>query len=604
MSNLWSKFRNALRAFGRAREGNVAVLFGIAAIPVIGMVGAAVDYGHANSVKAAMQAALDSTALMLSREASGLSQDDLNSKALAYFNAMFTRPEIQPGSLTIDAVYSTTGGSSVTVTGHANVPTSFVSVIGFPQIAVGGLSVSRWGSSRLRVALVLDNTGSMADNGKIDALKTATTNLLTQLQNAASVDGDVYVSIVPFVKDVSVDASGYTPSWDSWIMWDDGVTTADHFWDSLNGTCSKSGNSYNTRSKCVAASQCSIAGNNTQNSCQNAGVCSISGNNNQNSCTSDGTCSISGNNSQNSCTSAGTCSLSGYNTQNACLAAGTCSNPGQTDQNSCVNNKACSNPTYTSKNQCTSHGGTWAKGSWASHPGTWTAGVWTAGVWTAGVWSAAKWTPDAHSTWNGCFTDRGTVSAPGTNAGYDQDATAPTTSIPATLFPAEQYGSCPAAVMGLNYNWDTMKTLVSNMVANGNTNQPIGLQWGWQSLAGGGPFSVPAMDSNYQYSQVIILLSDGLNTQDRWYSTQGSIDKRMWDSATGNGTCANIKAAGITIYTIQVNTGGDPTSTLLQNCASNATGTTDHFFLLTSADQMVTTFQKIGTNLTKLRVAQ
>ena len=41
----------------------------------------------------------------------------------------------------------------------------------------------------------------------------------------------------------------------------------------------------------------------------------------------------------------------------------------------------------------------------------------------------------------------------------------------------------------------------------------------------------------------------------------------MYD-ATGNGTCANIKAADITLYTIQVNTGGDPTSTLLQNCAS------------------------------------
>ena len=43
----------------------------------------------------------------------------------------------------------------------------------------------------------------------------------------------------------------------------------------------------------------------------------------------------------------------------------------------------------------------------------------------------------------------------------------------------------------------------------------------------------------------------------------------MYDSSnSGAGTCANIKAAGVTIYTIQVNTGGDPTSTLLQNCAS------------------------------------
>ena len=45
----------------------------------------------------------------------------------------------------------------------------------------------------------------------------------------------------------------------------------------------------------------------------------------------------------------------------------------------------------------------------------------------------------------------------------------------------------------------------------------------------------------------------------------------MVQTGNGSGTCANIKAAGITIYTIQVNTGGDPTSTLLQNCASRPT---------------------------------
>ena len=101
------------------------------------------------------------------------------------------------------------------------------------------------------------------------------------------------------------------------------------------------------------------------------------------------------------------------------------------------------------------------------------------------------------------------------------------------------------------------------------------------------------MDPNYQYTQAIILLSDGLNTQDRWYSNASSIDARQQK------TCDNIKAAGITIYTVQVNTGGDPTSTLLQNCASD----TSKFFLLTSATQIVTTFNQIGTALSNLRLA-
>ena len=141
----------------------------------------------------------------------------------------------------------------------------------------------------------------------------------------------------------------------------------------------------------------------------------------------------------------------------------------------------------------------------------------------------------------------------------------------ASQYSAEQYASCPSAAMGLNYNWSAMNTLVNNMVAAGNTNQAIGLQVGWLSIAGGGPFTVPAYDPNFTYQKVIILLTDGLNTQDRWYTDETSIDNRQ------KLTCDNVKAAGITLYTIQVNTGGDPTSTLLKNCASDPS----KFFLLT-----------------------
>lgn len=71
-------------------------------------------------------------------------------------------------------------------------------------------------------------------------------------------------------------------------------------------------------------------------------------------------------------------------------------------------------------------------------------------------------------------------------------------------------------------------------------------------------------------------------------------------TVAASSTCDNVKAAKIDLYTIQVNTGGDPTSTLLQNCASDPAKS----YLLTSADQITATFNTIGTNLTKLRVAQ
>ena len=160
--------------------------------------------------------------------------------------------------------------------------------------------------------------------------------------------------------------------------------------------------------------------------------------------------------------------------------------------------------------------------------------------------------------------------APGTTAGHDQDVIASSTSDPPTLFPAVKYSSCPPAMMGLSYDWTSMKSLVNNMVANGSTNQPIGLAMGWLSLAGGGPLTAPAKDSNYNYNEIIILLSGRLEhpgplVRQRLQHHQHR--RRPHVRRSGDGTCANIKEAGVTLYTIQVNTSGDPTSTLLQNCA-------------------------------------
>jgi len=89
-------------------------------------------------------------------------------------------------------------------------------------------------------------------------------------------------------------------------------------------------------------------------------------------------------------------------------------------------------------------------------------------------------------------------------------------------------------------------------------------------------------------------MTDGLNTQNRWTTNSSTIDARQ------TLLCNNIKAAGVTIYTVQVNTDGDPTQAVLQNCASGA----DKFFVLTSASQIMAAFNSIGTSLSKLRIAK
>jgi Flp pilus assembly protein TadG len=199
---------------GRDRHGNVAITFAFAMLPILGLVGAAIDYSHAISIRVALQAALDSTALMLSKQAPSLNAKQLQSTAQNYFNGVFQRPEAQNVSIT--ATYTTSGGSQVIVDGSAAMTTNFMQILGYNSLTVTGTSTVTWGMSKLRLALVLDNTGSMAQSGKMPALQNASHQLLQQLQNAAQNPTDIQVAIVPFTTDVNIGNGNKNNGWLKW----------------------------------------------------------------------------------------------------------------------------------------------------------------------------------------------------------------------------------------------------------------------------------------------------------------------------------------------------------------------------------------------------
>jgi Flp pilus assembly protein TadG len=208
------RFAQRARRIGGDRSGNVAITFALATLPLIGLFGAGIDYSHAISVRVALQAALDSTALMLSKSASSLSAAQMQSAAQTYVSGVFNRPEAT--NLNVTATYTTNGGPQVTVNGSVSVATYFMHVLGFNSMTVTATSTTRWGISNLRVALVLDNTGSMAQAGKMPALQAASHELLQQLQNASTIPGAVQVAIIPFTTDVNVGKSNASANWLKW----------------------------------------------------------------------------------------------------------------------------------------------------------------------------------------------------------------------------------------------------------------------------------------------------------------------------------------------------------------------------------------------------
>ena len=187
-----------LARFCRNRQANVAPIFAIAIVPIIGLTGTAVDYSNANGARTEMQASLDATALTLSKEANGLTQTQLNDKATQYFNASFSNASAKNVVITPVFTSPQSGSFALTVTANASVDLRFMSVFGQTSLPISSSAEVKWGIKKLELAMVLDNTGSMAQSGKMTALKTASHNLLTTLKGAAKKLGDVKVAIVPF----------------------------------------------------------------------------------------------------------------------------------------------------------------------------------------------------------------------------------------------------------------------------------------------------------------------------------------------------------------------------------------------------------------------
>jgi Flp pilus assembly protein TadG len=198
---MWSRF------FADQR-GGVAPIFALGLVPLIGIVGAAVDYSRANTARAAMLATLDATALLLSRDAATMTDADISAKATDLFNAQFGHSEVANLQVTATRSSPQQGSFVLDVSASGNVPTTFTRILGQDKLNIGSSAQVKWGVKKLELALALDNTGSMAQSGKLTQLKTAAKNLLSTLQAAAKQPGDVKVSIIPFDTSVNI-GTGY-----------------------------------------------------------------------------------------------------------------------------------------------------------------------------------------------------------------------------------------------------------------------------------------------------------------------------------------------------------------------------------------------------------
>lgn len=203
VSGWWTGGRSG-RAFGRDRRGNVAMMWAFMGAILVGLIGITVDFTRAQALRAQMQNAADGAALVAERS-SNLTLAQRQAAAQAFFNA-------EMGDYAGDAVMTVIplaeGGHRVEA--HMPMPLSLARIIRAEDwnIAVDAEAEAN-ASPPIEVALVLDNTGSMAND--MQALRDAAENLADDL---FAIDGDsVRVALVPFVAQVNIGNGATQMQW-------------------------------------------------------------------------------------------------------------------------------------------------------------------------------------------------------------------------------------------------------------------------------------------------------------------------------------------------------------------------------------------------------
>lgn len=174
-------------------------------------------------------------------------------------------------------------------------------------------------------------------------------------------------------------------------------------------------------------------------------------------------------------------------------------------------------------------------------------------------------------------------------------------------------------IMPLTTDMNALKSAIDSMNANGNTNIPMGLVWGWHTLSPNAPLADGVAYGTKNHRKIIILMTDGDNVastgnkdNQSQYSGLGYIWQGLLGIRAGSGNkrtsvmndrlallCENIKKKDIVLYTVRVEVKSG-SSSLLKNCATDP----EKFFDVQNVSQLGAAFDAIAGSIDNLRLTK
>ena len=191
----------SLAAFARNQNGGVAMYFALALVAIVTLMGMALDFNRAINLRTSLAAAADAAALATARDPD-VTPATLQARAEAFFLANMQGQH--SGTNYTVAASELPDGDGVHIDVSAKINTILAGLVGIDQFTVRTQSEAVYNTTKIELAMVLDNTGSMRWNGKIQTLKQASGDMVDLLLPAGLPSENVKIGIIPFDIGVNV----------------------------------------------------------------------------------------------------------------------------------------------------------------------------------------------------------------------------------------------------------------------------------------------------------------------------------------------------------------------------------------------------------------
>ena len=187
--------------FLHREEGSLSIFTLFIFILVLMISGMAVDLIAHERKRVMVQNTLDTAVLAAGSLAAGA---DSEAAMTAMVRDYAAKAGIDPASVSVTPQITGASSRIVTATATFNSDTMFMNLMGIEQLNGGAVGQAEEGREKVEIVLVLDVSGSMSNGGKIEALRPAAKDFVTEIIGKLGSDR-VMISVVPYNHQVHLD---------------------------------------------------------------------------------------------------------------------------------------------------------------------------------------------------------------------------------------------------------------------------------------------------------------------------------------------------------------------------------------------------------------